>query len=264
MHPGVEGRVLERKRNRRCNLTDLGRGEGEEPRLVHNAPPHHREVGVVVGDSLAHPEPCRRLRAIVRVRHEVGRPKALHVPRVKDLVCVQRLDVRSSLAVVDDVHVRAGMLQSRVPLVRRIGDLHHRVVLPGCLAEHVHLHRDHALQRLPRGRASVLRHTARGIGREPHSLPRDRRAIQVETPDEKRVVHELMVTACVVHVSRAGGRKPRDSPECRVGPYRDGGRELRRVALGIHEEIRAVEQCEVRPGPRHCVVERVRGVLEGG
>ena len=69
MDPGGERGILQRRRRtRRRPCAIFSRGDGSEVIRLDDAAAHQRQIGVVVGDPLAHPEPRRRLHPIVAVR----------------------------------------------------------------------------------------------------------------------------------------------------------------------------------------------------
>ena len=114
--PGLQRGVFERRRRAGLDTLDLRERVREELRLVDRAAADEREVRVVVGHALAHPEPGRRLRSVVAIGEEVGRPESLHVPGVRELVGVDAQDegfIKEWLA--DDRQLAFGVLERGHP-----------------------------------------------------------------------------------------------------------------------------------------------------
>ena len=266
------------------HLLDLPFQELEEGRRVHQSAARLGEVRVVVRHPLAHPEQRRRLRRVVAVGEEVGRPQPLDVPGVEDLVRVERgKERRIERHRREDVDVRVLVLEPTRAAVRRVGDLHHRVRLPGSLAEDGRLGGNDARQPAEGRGAPRAGHRARGIGRQaypPRPLPRrqrDAHAVDVEVPDEEGHVHQVVVVRRRVgrrDRTRGAGRgggvggprrrllHPGRHAPAGLGVHDDGRAGVEAAPLGVGKDVGAVEEREVGTRPRHRVVERVGDVVE--
>ena len=265
MHPRAQRCIGERHGRRIRDLIDLVRRQTIEAGIGDDTAANFRKIGVVVGDALADPEPWRRLRDVVSVRHHLRGPHTLDVPGVEDLVRVQAGDERLvEQRRAHDVHVRVLMLQSTRPTtIRRIVDLHHRVVRPGHFAEHRRLGRDHLPQGLENSCPSCPSDTACGIARVPHPPIGDLHAVEIEPADEERHVYEIVVGRRRITPGIRTGRHPRRHEPGRGRMHRDRGREVEPAARRVEKEVAPVEEHEVGAGPRHGVVEGIGLVREG-
>ena len=109
----------------------------------------------------------------------------------------------------------------------------------------------------PRDRAGRIR-------RKPDPLLGDARAVDVELPDEERHVDEIVIVRGGERSRRRhrGARHSRRDVPVGLRVDDDGGRVLERLALGIHEDVGAVEEKKVRLRPGDSVVERVGDIAK--
>src|SRR4030088_1580414 len=111
MNPSRKGCVLERSRRERGNLRDLVACREVEARRIDHASSDFGEISVVVRDPFAYPEKSGGLRPVVLVRVELRGTQSLHVPRMKNLVSVDRHYHRRAKQVgAIDGHVRVLVL----------------------------------------------------------------------------------------------------------------------------------------------------------
>src|SRR5450759_2676921 len=196
---------------RRCQRLDfrhLVTSQKVEAVRIHDPAADLRQIGVVVGDSLADPQQRRWLLLVVSVRKEIGWSQALDVPGVKDFVRVEGWQHRrAEHSGTQDIDVGILVLEPRTAPVRWIGDLQYAVRAPRHFTEHFHLRRNHALERLPDGDPGAAGHTSRGICGKADPCPGDLRAVQIELSHEERHVYKVVIVRCGVAV-RARRRHP--------------------------------------------------------
>ena len=104
-------------------------------------------------------------------------------------------------------------------------------------------------------------HRPRGIRGEAHPRAGNQRAVEVELPDEERMVHELVVARRAPR-ARAGLRHAGDHAPGFFRLHRDGRGKVERAPFGIQKEVRPVEEQEILARPALRVVERVGLVLK--
>ena len=263
MDPGGERGVLQRDRDGAVHVLPLLVGQAEEGGRVDDPAADQGEVGVVVGDPLAHPEQGGGLRLVVPVGDHLGRPEPFHVPGVEDLVGSHRREERGAdEAGTPDRDMGALVLERASSAVGGVEQDHRGVILPGSLAEDPGLDRHRRLELVPEEDARCALQLAGRVGRQPVPDAVDLGAVQIEPADEERHVDQIVVAPRPVGARGAVGvHAGDDAPPGRRGD-RHPGREIEPDALRIREDVGAVDEEEVGPGPRHRVVEGVGEEVE--
>ncbi len=201
--------------------------------------------------------------ASVVVRPHVRRPETLHVPGVEDLVGGDRGERgREPEVRAVDAEVGARVLQRRASAEARVEDHVDGVLVPWRDVEHVLHGRHHLLDLVPDHVARPARHLALGVGGEAVPFPVDPEAVDVEPPDERRHVDQLVIAVGRELPRRGSRREPRGHAPVVLGVDHDVRAKAQVAALGEQEQVGAVEECEVGLGPRVAVVELIRRVVE--
>src|SRR5438309_3670094 len=131
--------------------------------------------------------------------------------------------------------MRILMFEPTRAAVRRIDNLHDRVAVPGHLPKDRDLRWDHLPDLVPGCLANRSGDGTSRIRRVAHPPVRDTRAVEIEVPDEKGHVNEVMIVASMECPRlRPGSHSGRNDP-VRLRVDGDRGRKVERLSIGLEE-----------------------------